>query len=40
MMNWVEKIAPVVPMIQATTVDPPILPSQVKYCAGSLATIG
>src|SRR5438094_284260 len=40
MMNCVEKIAPIVPMVQATIVGPPIVPDQVKYSGGKPSIIG
>jgi len=34
-MNWVEKMAPTVPITQATMVGAPMRPVTVKYSGGS-----
>ena len=39
MMNWVEKIAPVVPTVQAKMVGAPIAPVQAKALAGSICAM-
>ena len=40
MMNWVEKIDPMLAIVHATMVVNPTLPSQVKYTGASLVVIG